>query len=81
MFILIRNRDDQNVKDDRGEAAGADAPGAQTDAPQLHEHGEGAAACPHIRCVCQSLGERECVWLGALCFVGGEKEGGVNAGH
>lgn len=44
-------RDDKNVKDDRGEAARADAPGTQTDAGQLNEHYQRAAACPDIRCV------------------------------
>lgn len=42
-------RDDQDVKDDRGETTGADTPGAQTDARQLHEHGQRAAARPDIR--------------------------------
>lgn len=72
-WFFISNRDDQNVQDDRGEAAGADASGAQTDAPQLHEHSEGAATCPHIRCVCECVCVRECL-VGRVAL-------GVNAGH
>lgn len=50
-FFLFFSRDDQNVKDDRGEAAGADTPRAQTDANQLHEHYQRAAARSYLRCV------------------------------
>lgn len=79
-WFYISNRDDQNVKDDRGEAAGTDASGAPTDAPQLYEHREGAAACPHIRCVCRAF-MRVWVFGWAYCVVGEGMEWGVNAGH
>lgn len=54
-LLVCLFRDDQNVKDDWREAAGADAPGAQADAGQLHEHRQRAAACSYIRCVPMQL--------------------------
>ncbi len=54
-FSFFPLRDDQDVKDDWGEAAGADAPRTQTDASQLHEHRQRAASCSYIRCVCVTV--------------------------
>ena len=48
-FPVPLTRDDEDGQDDRREAAGADSSGAPRHAGHLHEHGEGAAASPHLR--------------------------------
>lgn len=54
-LLCFSTRNDEDVKDDWGAAAGADPPRTQTDARQLHEHHQGAAARSHLRCIWVNL--------------------------